>query len=159
MAEQNNLTPELKVTQPEQAQSKPQASSTNRRQRRHMMKQQGILKYVSKLPYMGEVRTKLRAANIENGKIIHQQNVERNEARNAQYLEGILEGYTNDAGEKVPGLKDNWKAQGYDAAEIRKLEEAWSITVIKDKDNYRADKKKSRALLKEANASRAARQK
>ena len=147
MAEQANLTPELNPNQPK-AQTQPQASSTNRRQRRHMMKQQGILKYVSQLPYMGEIRTKLRAANLENGKKIHQQNVDRNDKINAQYLESALE-----------GLKETWASQGYNTKEIATLEEAWSLTAIKDKENYRADKKASKALYKEANASRASRQK
>ncbi len=39
------------------------------------------------------------------------------------------------------------------------LEEAWSLSVIKDKETYQADKKKRRALQKEAKASRDARQK
>ena len=97
---------------------------------------------------MGEIRTKLRAANIENGKKIHQQNVDRNDKINAQYLESALE-----------GLKETWASQGYNTKEIATLEEAWSLTAIKDKENYRADKKASKALYKEANASRASRQK
>lgn len=97
---------------------------------------------------MGEVRTKLRQANLESGKKIHQQNVERNEALHAQYLEGVLE-----------SKKVQWAEQGFNTEEINTLEEAWALTVIKDKETYRADKKKSRALFKEANASRAARQK
>jgi len=147
MAEQANLTPELNPNQPK-AQTQPQASSTNRRQRRFNLKQQGILKYISKLPYTGEIRTKLRAQNLENGRKIHQQNVERNEQRNAQYLESVLE-----------GLKETWASQGFNAKEINTLEEAWSLTAIKDKETYRADKKASKALYKEAKASRASRQK
>ena len=147
MAEQANLTPELNPNQPK-AQTQPQASSTNRIQRRFNLKQQGILKYISKLPYTGEIRTKLRAQNLENGRKIHQQNVERNEQINAQYLESVLE-----------GLKETWASQGFNAEEIKTLEEAWSLTAVKDKDNYRADKKASKALYKEAKASRASRQK
>ena len=124
-----------------------------------MLKQQGILKYLSNLPFLGEVRSNLRKQNLENGKKIHQQHVDMNEARNATRLEQILEGYTNEAGEKVPGLKDNWKLQGYNNKEIDMLEEAWALSIIKDKETYQADKKKRRALEKEARASRNARQK
>ena len=124
-----------------------------------MMKQQGILKYLSKLPYLGEVSSKLRQQNMENGRKIHQQHVDTQEARNAARLEQILEGYTNEEGEKVPGLKDNWKSQGYNTKEIDMLEEAWALSVIKNKETYQADKKKRRALQKEAKASRDARQK
>jgi hypothetical protein len=42
---------------------------------------------------------------------------------------------------------------GYNSSEIKKLEEAWSITVITDKDTYRADRKQARKLQKEARAS------
>ena len=85
--------------------------------------------------------------------------LDRIEQANAERLERILEGYTNEEGEKVSGLKDNWKAQGYNQKEIDMLEEAWSLSVIKDKETYQADKKKRRALQKEAKASRDARQK
>ena len=39
------------------------------------------------------------------------------------------------------------------------LEEAWALSVVKDKETYQADKKKRKALRKEAKASRDARQK
>ena len=124
-----------------------------------MMKQRGILKYISKLPFLGETRTRIRQENIENGRKLHQMHLDRIEQANAERLERILEGYTNEEGEKVPGLKDNWKEQGYNQKEIDMLEEAWSLSVIKDKETYQADKKKRRALQKEAKASRDARQK
>jgi hypothetical protein len=155
--QEDNLTPEQKQAI-EQAVTTPQ-TLPSRRQRRYMMKQQGILKYLSKLPYLGETRSKLRQQNMENGRKIHQQHLDAQEARNAARLEQILEGYTNEDGEKVPGLKDNWKSQGYNAKEIDMLEEAWALSVIKNKETYQADKKKRRALQKEAKASRDARQK
>lgn len=123
------------------------------------MKQRGILKYISKLPFLGETRSRIRQENIENGRKLHQMHLDRIEQANAERLERILEGYTNEEGEKVPGLKDNWKEQGYNQKEIDMLEEAWSLSVIKDKETYQADKKKRRALQKEAKASRDARQK
>jgi hypothetical protein len=124
-----------------------------------MMKQRGILRYISKLPFLGETRSRIRQENIENGRKLHQMHLDRIEQANAERLERILEGYTNEEGEKVPGLKDNWKEQGYNQKEIDMLEEAWSLSVIKDKETYQADKKKRRALQKEAKASRDARQK
>lgn len=132
---------------------------TSRKQRRYMMKQRGILRYISKLPFLGETRSRIRQENIENGRKLHQMHLDRIEQANAERLERILEGYTNEEGEKVPGLKDNWKEQGYNQKEIDMLEEAWALSVIKDKETYQADKKKRRALQKEAKASRDARQK
>ena len=149
-------------TNPQEVQSQQQAPPpilTSRKQRRFMMKQRGILRYLSKLPYLGEVRTKLRQENLENGRKLHQMHLDAIEKANATRLENILEGYTNEEGEKVPGLKDSWKEQGYNAKEIDMLEEAWALSVIKNKETYQADKKKRRALQKEAKASRDSRQK
>ena len=66
------LTPEQQqaidqaVTQPPTS----QPTSYNRRQRRHMMKQQGVLKYLSNMNFLGEVRSNFRKQNIENGRKI-----------------------------------------------------------------------------------------
>tara|TARA_B110000285_G_C14970567_1_gene536331 strand:- start:307 stop:648 length:342 start_codon:yes stop_codon:yes gene_type:complete len=107
-----------------------------------MLKQQGILKYLSKLPFLGEVRSNFRAQNIENGRKIHQQNIDRFEKANATKLEAILE-----------ISKKRWLDAGYNAEEMLKLEEAWSISAIKDKENYRADKKLAKQLRKEVQTS------
>ena len=90
----------------------------------------------------------LRRQNIENGRKLHQQHLDAIEKTNHALLEAKLE-----------SLKATWTEQGYNAKEISLLEEAWSITVIKDKENYRADKKKARALNREARALFTARQK
>jgi len=91
-----------------------------------MMKQQGILKYLSKLSYTGEVRTKFRAANLENGKKIHQQNLDRNDKINAQYLESVLE-----------GLKETWTNQGFNAKEINTIDGINALEIIVERlNNY-----------------------
>jgi len=120
--------------------------SYNRRQRRSMLKQQGVLKYLGKLNFLGEVRSKFRAQNIENGRKLHQQNLDAQDKTTAVFLEAKLE-----------SMKETWTEQGYNSKEIVMLEEAWSLTVIKDKETYRADKKRARALSKEANSSLLAR--
>ena len=56
-------------------------------------------------------------------------------------------------GERVDGLKDTWKNIGYNAKEMEMLEEAWALSIVKDKETYREDKKKIKALHKEAKAS------
>lgn len=120
----------------------------NRRQRRAMLKQQGVLKYLSKLPYMHETRVNFRANNLATGKQMHQNNVDRIEKENASRLEAILE-----------KAKLEWASQGWDAKEIELLEEAWALTTVKDKETYREDKKKAKSLRKEANTLRASRTK
>tara|TARA_B110000238_G_scaffold2053_1_gene1986 strand:- start:1537 stop:1911 length:375 start_codon:yes stop_codon:yes gene_type:complete len=54
---------------------------------------------------------------------------------------------------KLNRLKETWAGTGYNASEIKKLEEAFSITAITDKETYRADRKLARKLQKEAQSS------
>ena len=119
------------------------------------MKQQKALKYISKLPLADKL--KLQRENQENGRKLHQQHLDANEKRNHQRLERILEGYTDADGNHVDGLKDTWKGTGYNSKEMEMLEEAWSLSVIKDKSTYQEDKKKRKSLIKQANASLASR--
>ena len=104
-----------------------------------MLKQQGILRHLSKLPFLGETRTNFRAKNLETGKQIHNNLTERIEKENADRLEVILN-----------GLKIDWEQRGFNKKEIEMLEEAWALTAIKDKETYREDKKKAKSLRKEA---------
>lgn len=123
-------------------------SIPNRRQRRYMMKEQGILQQISKLPFLGEVRSKIRRENMEYGKKIHAENVKRNEELNATRLEAALD-----------SLKSDWAEFGYNDKEIAMLEEAWTLRAIKDKETYREDRKRSIQLQREARESRASRNK
>ena len=120
----------------------------NRRQRRAMLKQQGVLKYLNRLPYFHETRNNFRANNIATGKQIHQNFVDKMEKANEERLEGILK-----------NKKIEWNAQGWNSKEIELLEEAWALGAIKDKETYREDKKKAKSLRKEAEALRASRTK
>ena len=54
------------------------------------MKQQGVLKYLSKLNFLGEVRSNFRAQNIENGRKLHQQNLDAMDRVNHAALEDKL---------------------------------------------------------------------
>lgn len=130
-----------------------------RKQRRYMMKQQGVLRYISKLPFLGETRSQIRQQNIENGRKLHQQHLDMQEKANAERLERKLEGYIDENGERVNGIKDTWRAVGYNDAEIEMLEEAWALSVIRDKETYREDKKKIKQLQRDAQASLASRKK
>lgn len=114
----------------------------NRRQRRHMMKQQGVLKYLSNMNFLGEVRSNFRAQNIENGKKIHQQNLDAIDKVNHAVLE-----------DKLKSMKVTWTSMGYNKSEINKLEEAWSLSVIKDKGSRKEDKKAIKKLQREVGES------
>lgn len=128
----------------DQAVTQPQTSPTsyNRSQRRHMMRQQGVLKYLSKLNFLGEVRSNFRAQNIENGRKLHQQNIDANDKVNHSMLEAKLE-----------SMKETWKSIGYNKSEIDKLEEAWSLSAIKDKATRKEDKKAIKKLQREVQES------
>jgi len=111
-----------------------------------MLKERGILKQVSKLSFFNPVRSNLRTQNMENGRKMHSQHMDIVEQRNGELLEAKLE-----------SMKNTWREIGYNDAEINLLEEAWSLTTIKDPETYRADKKRARQLMNEANTLRAAR--
>lgn len=117
-----------------------------RRQRRFMLKQRGVMKIISKMNFLGPERSELRRQNMENGRKLHQSHLDVLEQRNGEALE-----------QKLESLKDTWSTIGYNSDEIKLLEEAWVLTAVKDKQNYRSDKKKARALRKQAEELRAAR--
>ena len=147
MAKQKEESVQLTPEQQEaidQAVTTPQTSPTNwnRRQRRHMMRQQGVLKYLSKLSFLGEVRSNFRKQNMENGRKIHQQNLDANDKVNHAMLE-----------EKLASMKETWTSIGYNKSEIDKLEEAWSLSVIKDKSSRKKDKQTIKKLQREVQES------
>ena len=106
------------------------------------MRQQGVLKYLSKLNFLGEVRSNFRAQNIENGRKLHQQNLDANDKVNHSMLEA-----------KLDAMKTTWNSMGYNKSEIDKLEEAWSLTVVKDKETRKEDKKTMKKLQREVQES------
>lgn len=118
----------------------------NRRQRRYMMKQNGMLRYLSKLDFFHPTKAAIRAQNIENGRKIQEARLDAIEKTQAERLESTLK-----------NMKETWAGIGYNESEIVQLEEAWAMTAVKDKETYQQDKKESRRLMKEAKASLLAR--
>lgn len=118
----------------------------NRRQRRYMMKQNGMLRYLSKLSFFHPTKAAIRQQNMENGRKIQEARLDAVEKANHERLEAALN-----------NMKETWANQGYNETEIAQLEEAWAMTAVKDKETYQQDKKESRRLMKEARASLLAR--
>lgn len=114
----------------------------NRRQRRYMMKQNGMLQYLSKLSFFHPTKVAIRQQNMENGRKMQEARLDAIDKANHERLEAALN-----------TKKESWANQGYNKAEIAKLEEAWVMTSVKDKENYQQDKKESRRLMREAKAS------
>ena len=123
-----------------------QPTFLSRRQRRYMLKERGILKQISKLSFFSETRTKIREQNMEQGRKMQQAWLDHIEKQQGEALE-----------QKLESVKETWSNVGYNAEEIAKLEEAWALTVIRDKETWREDRKKARLLQKEAQESRAKR--
>lgn len=110
------------------------------------MKQNGMLKYLSKLSFFHPTKAAIRQQNMENGRKIQEARLDAVEKANHERLEAALN-----------NMKETWANQGYNETEIAQLEEAWAMTAVKDKETYQQDKKESRRLMKEARASLLAR--
>ena len=114
--------------------------------RRAIQRQNGILKLLKKLGYNHPAYRQFKKETMEAGRKIHQANVDRVDELNATRLEAVLQ-----------SCKSTWFGMGYNQEEVALLEEAWAMTAVKDKETYRADKKKARELQREAAALMAAR--
>ena len=96
----------------------------------------------------------------EDGKLAQDAHERRTMDQIEEQLELRLKGnYDAETGTGFYGLRNTWADMGYNESEIAMLEEAWTLTAVKDSDpvQFRADKKKSRQLMKEAQQSLAAR--
>lgn len=132
--------------QPETNQTQQNQEIPNRRERRRRLKQQGILRYLSKLSFFNPIRANFRAENIKTGKRIQEIRRERIEKAWEEFFEA-----------KIASMKETWYDLGYNAKEIALLEEASIISFLKNKETYREDKKRALALTREAAESLASR--
>lgn len=114
----------------------------NRRQRRYMMKQNGMLKHLSKLSPFHPSKIEIREHNRENGRKIQNDILDELEKKRTERLESNLK-----------DAKVEWYKAGYNENEIDILEQAWTLRKIKNKETYQQDKKEAKKLVKEAKAS------
>jgi hypothetical protein len=121
-------------------------SSYARKQKRQQFRQAGFLKIKNMFGRFSEQGIAWYTKMAEDGK----ESERINEKRRLDSIEEQLMS-------KLNILKETWESFGYNSDEISKLEEAWTITAIKDKDTYRADKKQANVLRREAQQSLAAR--
>lgn len=120
-----------------------QFAMPNHAQRRNMLRQQKVLRAKNELNPMSRDAVDFREAQRENGRKIHEANLDRLEQQNAVLME-----------EKLTSVKANWQSQGYNDEEIALLTEAWKLTTFKNKKTWHADKKTARKLMKQADESR-----
>lgn len=118
----------------------------NRRARRAQLKAYGVLREKEKLSFFSPQRQEWYKKTREEGNRIH----EMNEKANMDAIENQLQTILDKS-------KETWATMGYNEEEIALLEESWTLTAFKDKETYRADKKRARELSKQANQLRLAR--
>lgn len=120
-----------------------QFAMPNHMQRRNMLRQQGVLKVKSEMHPLDKNNIEFRQAQRENGRKIHEANLDRMEQVQAVKME-----------ETMASLKEGWSKQGYNEEEISMLEKAWKLTTYKNKKTWHSDKKEARKLMKQADESR-----
>lgn len=131
-----------KGTQAETKQVK--QSMPNHRMRRQVQKFQGILKAkreASFSEWSDFVRNNQRA-----GRELHQTNADAREAYLSERYDQIME-----------GVISNWKKLGYNDTEIEMLREAHSLIDAGHSFTWKADKKRARTLMKDAESSKKSR--
>jgi hypothetical protein len=129
-----------------QAQKTETQAIPNRRERRYRLKQQGVLKYLSKKNFLDPIRANFRAENMKTGEKI--QSI-RKEAIDKQLEADFMI--------KLESMKETWYEIGYNSKEIELLEEAAAIHFAKDKSTWKDDKKEAKELRKKAKDSLASR--
>jgi hypothetical protein len=137
---------EEQVQQTQEVQTQQNQQIPNRRERRYRLKQQGILKYLSKLSFFNPVALNYRAENLKVGARV--QEIRR---------EQIEKQWEETFNAKIANMKETWYEIGYNAEEISMLEEASVIHFAKNKETYREDKKQAKELIKKANLGLASR--
>lgn len=129
-----------------QAQKTETQAIPNRRERRYRLKQQGVLKYLSKKNFLDPIRANFRAENMKTGEKI--QSIRK---------EAIDKKLEADFMVKLESMKETWYEIGYNSKEIELLEEAAAIHFAKDKSTWKDDKKEAKELRKKAKDSLASR--
>lgn len=117
-------------------------TTQSRRQRRGQFKAMGYLKIKTMFGRFSEQGQAWYNKMATDGKAAHEAHVNRVEESIGEQLQV-----------KLNSVKLTWKSMGYNDEEIKKLEEAWALTSIKDRETYRADKKEANRLQKEAQSS------
>jgi hypothetical protein len=103
---------------------------------------------------MGYLKIKNMYSPLEGpGKAWADKAREDGKAAQEAFLNKVQDDIENQLQTKLNGIKESWKEQGYNDAEIKMLEEAWSLVNIKNKETYREDKKESARLQKQARES------
>jgi len=121
-------------------------TTSARKQRRQSFSDAGFLKIKNQFGFFSPQARAWYDKMREDGKSSMEANTNRNNDAISDQLQL-----------KLNAVKETWTEIGYNAEEVLKLEEAWTIQTIRDKETLKEDKKLIKSLRKEAQESLAAR--
>ena len=111
----------------------------NRRERRRQLKAAGMLRVKNMYGPFTEVGKLWYAKTSSEGAKLEEQNKIRLERQRDEFF-----------AMKDAAIRVSLEEAGYSSKQIELMQEAWALTEIKDKETYRADKKKAKDLLRQA---------
>lgn len=114
-------------------------ASQSRRQRREMYRRAGFLKIKNSYNPLGPVMINWYAKTKEEGERIHEAHIKMVQDQIEEALQTRLN-----------ASKETWVELGYNEAEIKMLEEAFSLRNVKNRETFTADRKQAKRLEKEA---------
>lgn len=117
------------------------SNTPTRKERRFAMKHQGILKEKSNASFGKWLE--FTNASIKSG-------IEIFKEKQDSFEKSIAEQHETRELAKI----ENWKADGYNEIEIKKLREAYAILAARQLSTWHTDKKIARNLIKEVNQSK-----
>ncbi len=117
--------------------------SSARKYRRDTYKRMGLLKAKNGWGRFSEKGIAWYGLKQEEGRDFHE-----------KHMRMVNDQIEEQLGSKLNSLKETWKGLNYSEKEIEMLEEAFTLTNIKDKETWREDRKKAKSLVKEANKSK-----
>ena len=117
-------------------------TTQSRRQRRGQFRAAGYLKIKNMYGRFSSQGIAWYAKMAADGKLAHEAHTDR-----------VQDNIEHQLQIKLNSAKEAWTSIGYNAEEIQKLEEAFALDSIKNKESYREDKKESKKLRKEAQLS------
>lgn len=114
-------------------------ASQSRRQRREMYRRAGFLKIKNSYNPLGPVMINWYAKTKEEGERLHEAHTKMVQDQIEEKLQTMLN-----------ASKETWLGLGYNDAEIKMLEEAFSLRNVKNRETFTADRKQAKRLEKEA---------
>ena len=111
----------------------------NRRQRRFQLKAAGMLRVKNMYGPYTEVGQLWYNKTREEGAKLYMDTLNRIERQRDEFY-----------AQKEASIRANMESLGYSKEQMDLLIEAWTLTVIKDPETYRADRKRARELRQQA---------